>query len=150
MEPIHALVVDDEFNNRDFAERLLHKAGLQVSSAGSGLEAITLAKQMPALSLALIDFELPDMNGIDLVASLRRVMPHVTLVMATMHDDSERIDAAFDAGVKVFLVKPNGFIELYRALLQGESAILSDSKRYIIDQYGSRLYRGKVHLAVPA
>src|SRR5258708_7775957 len=138
----YALVVDDEYANRDFAEKLLQKAGLKVVSASTGAEGIALAQQLPALTIALIDHELPDMTGIELIRELHAKVPHLTLVMATMHDNRELIDSAFEAGITTFLVKPNGFIELYRALLAGNSEILSGQKRYVIDQYGPRLYRG--------
>jgi len=47
---------------------------------------------------------------------LRAEYPDSLLVMATMHDDRTLIDQAFVAGVDVFLVKPHGFMELYRRL----------------------------------
>src|SRR5579871_6050569 len=98
-----ALVVDDELNNRDFAEKLLQKAGLKVCSATTGQEAIDLIKATPQLTLAMIDHELPDMTGVQLIKTLRQVAPNLLLVMATMHDNSDLIDEAFEAGVSMFL-----------------------------------------------
>jgi CheY-like chemotaxis protein len=144
----YALVIDDEYNNRSFAEKLLQSAGLKVCSAGTGREGIALAKEHPTLTLALIDHELPDMTGIELIRTLRLAVPHLMLVMATMHDEQSLIDEAFNAGAICFLVKPNGFIELYHALKAGDSAILNGQKRYVIDQYGPHLYRGNPSMAL--
>jgi len=139
----YALVVDDEYNKRSFAEKLLQAAGLKVCTAATALEAIALAQEYPDLTLAVIDYELPGMTGIELIHVLRRVAPHVLPVMATVHDDQVYVDAAFEAGAICYLVKPNGFIELYHALKKdGQSTILSGEKRYVIDNYGPHVYRG--------
>lgn len=137
----YALVVDDEQNNRSFATKLLENAGLKVCSAGTGAQGIAMAKEYATLTLAIIDQELPDMTGIGLIRALRSVAPQLTLVMATMHDDKALIDKAFSAGATCFLIKPHGFIELYRAILHGSSDILSGQKRYVIDHYGPHAYR---------
>ncbi|MEP7285905.1 MAG: response regulator [Chloroflexota bacterium] len=138
----HALVIDDEFNNRDFAEKLLQKAGLQVCSAASGAEALALVATLPHNTLVLIDHELPDTTGVQLIKKIHEISPDMMLVMATMHDHTQLIDEAFEAGVHMFLIKPNGFIELYRALLSGDNTILSRENRYIVDNYGPRKYKG--------
>jgi two-component system cell cycle response regulator CtrA len=135
------IVVDDEPANRDFIVRLLQTAKLEVYGSGTGAEALEMAHKLPELKLALIDHELPDVHGIDLVRQVRALHPDAVLVMATMHDVRDIIDQAFEAGVDVFLVKPHGFMELYRRVLerQPEAANL---RRLIIDQYGPRPYKG--------
>jgi len=139
-----ALVVDDEFNNRDFAQKLLEKAGFCVYSASNGQEALEIVQRTPQLTIALLDHELPDTTGIALAQQLREILPSLFLVMATMHDHRELIDQAFEAGMNMFLIKPNGFIELYKTLLSGDVTILSKQYRFVIDQYGPRKYRGAV------
>jgi CheY-like chemotaxis protein len=141
VNPTHALVVDDEFNNRDFAEKLLQKAGLTVCSAATANEALTIIRETPNISMALIDYELPDMKGTELIKQLRTLMPDLLLVMATMHDDSQLIDRAFDAGANVFIIKPNGFIELYRSLSKTDSFKLDPTEPIVIDSYGPRKYK---------
>jgi len=145
----HALVVDDEPNNRDFAQKLLEKAGLQVTSVGTGQEALEAARTMPLLTLALIDHELPDTTGLRLITQLRTERPEMMLVMATMHDHRDLIDEAFMAGVDLFLVKPNGFIELYKTLLSGGNNKMSGHSHWVIDQYGPRPYKGAVQKNAP-
>ncbi len=137
----YAVVVDDEPANRDFLERLLQTASFKVTGAASGAEGLKAAKAVPSLALALVDQELPDSPGLEIISKLRADNPEAVLVMATMHDDRALIDQAFEAGVDVFLVKPHGFMELYRRLQEVDSnATLL--RRLIIDQYGPRPYKG--------
>jgi DNA-binding response OmpR family regulator len=137
----YAVVVDDEFANRDFLVRLLEQADFKVTGASSGASALLAAKAVPKLALALVDWELPDANGLEIIRKLREENPEATLIMATMHDDRSMMADAFRAGCDVFLVKPHGFMELFRRLKQADSdATLL--RRIIIDQYGPRPYRG--------
>jgi CheY-like chemotaxis protein len=137
----YALVVDDEPANRDFLERLLQTAGFKVTGAGTGADGLRAARSFPELAIALVDHELPDAKGLEIIKKLREENPESLLVMATMHDDRTLIDEAFDAGVDVFLVKPHGFMELYRRL-QEVDANTSLLRKLVIDQYGPRPYRG--------
>lgn len=136
-----AVVVDDEPANRDFLERLIRLAGFTVHGASTAAQALEAARAVPSLALALVDQELPDMPGVDLIRSLRAENPQALLVMATMHDARELIDRAFQAGVDVYLVKPHGFMELFRRLQTAESDT-TQLRQLIIDQYGLRPYRG--------
>jgi DNA-binding response OmpR family regulator len=152
----YALVIDDEPANRDFLERLLQTAAFKVTGAGCGAEGLKAAQAMPGLALALVDQQLPDAPGLEVIAKLRADHPEALLVMATMHDDRPLIDRAFAAGVDVFLVKPHGFMELYRRLKDADSNI-DKLRRLIIDQYGPRPYRdpalrktGEMKAAKPA
>src|SRR5260221_6927669 len=136
----YALVIDDEPANRDFLERLLQTASFKVSGAATGADGLKTARTLPALALALVDQELPDASGLEIIAKLREENPDSLLVMATMHDDRTLIDQAFAAGVDVFLVKPHGFMELYRRL-QEVDANTNLLRNVIIDQYGPRPYK---------
>lgn len=141
VEAGYAIVVDDEPANRDFAERLIQMAAFKVRGAASGADALKVARALPKLALALVDMELPDINGVDLIQVLRKENPTALLVMATMHDDRALMSKAFTAGCDVFLVKPHGYMELFRRL-QESGADTSKLRRLIIDQYGPRPYRG--------
>src|SRR5438105_4989044 len=145
----YALVLDDEPANRDFLERLLQTASFKVMGAGSGAEGLRLARTCPALALALVDQELPDSTGLEVIARLRADNPEALLVMATMHDDRPLIDQAFQSGVDVFLVKPFGFMELYKRLLTVDSNT-ELLRRLVIDQFGPRPYRGDRKATQPA
>ena len=135
-----ALVVDDEPANRDFLVRLLQQAKLDVKGASNGTEALKIAETVTDMTLIVIDNKLPDMDGVDLLAKMRARYPAARLIMATMLDERPLMIRAFENGCDVFLVKPHGFMELFRRLQDpsGEDRL----KRLIIDQYGPRPFRG--------
>jgi CheY-like chemotaxis protein len=136
-----ALVVDDAPANRDFAERLLGGAQFEVRGAATGALALEAIESVPALDLALVDWKLPDMTGLDLLGNVRARYPEACLVIATMYDDRARMDQAFEAGCNIFLVKPHGFMELFRRLTAGELQAMRSGPPTIIDQYGPRPYK---------
>jgi len=141
IEAGYAVVVDDEPANRDFLERLLQQAAFKVTGASTGAEALRAARAVPQLALAMVDMELPDSNGLDIIKILRSENAEALLVMATMHDDRPLMQKAFAVGCDVFLVKPHGFMELFRRL-KACDANPTLLRRLIIDQYGPRPYRG--------
>lgn len=140
-ELLTTLVLDDEFANRDFIVRLFQTARLDVYSAETAKQGIEIAGNFSSLYMALIDHQLPDAVGIDVIRQLRTLHRDAILVMATMHDNREVIEQAFAAGADIFLVKPHGFMELYRRVLDRQPDS-SNLRRLIIDQYGPRPYRG--------
>lgn len=136
----NTLVVEDTPANRDFLERLLISAGFDVVSVPTAKEALDAAAKMPQLRLALVDMELPDMDGVRLTAALRQTYPDVCIVVATMHDDRRMIEDVFAHGGNIFLVKPHGFMELYKRLTTMDLAQLREGEPTVIDQYGPRTY----------
>ncbi len=137
----YALVVDDEPANRDFLERLITQAAFKVTGAATAAEALRVARAFPQLALALIDMELPDSTGLELIKTLRAENSEALLIMATMHDDRRLIAQAFQEGVDVFLVKPHGFMELFTRLKAADANIAA-LRRVVIDKYGPRPFRG--------
>jgi CheY-like chemotaxis protein len=136
-----ALVIDDEPANRDFLVRLLEQAGLTVYGASSAGEALKITQQHDTLDLVAIDNKLPDMDGVELLVNLRQRYPKARMVMATMLDERALMEQAFENGCDVFLVKPHGFMELFRRLQMAQAG--NDTlQKMIIDQYGPRPYRG--------
>ncbi len=136
-----ALVVDDAPANRDFAERLLTGAQFEIRGAATGERALEAIETITTLDLALVDWKLPDMTGLDLLDRLRSRFPEACLVIATMYDDRARMEQAFEAGCNIFLVKPHGFMELFRRLTAGELQAMRSGPPTIIDQYGPRPYK---------
>lgn len=140
--PACALVIDDEPANRDFLVRLLEQARLKVQGTGTAAGALRIAKECPTLAVIVVDNRLPDMDGIDLLAALRKQHPEARLIMATMHDERSLMEKAFENGCDVFMVKPHGFMELFRRLQAKGDGDGNELTRLIIDQYGPRPYRG--------
>jgi len=136
-----ALIVEDTDANRLFFERLLTQADFEIRSARNGREALKLTKGLQALSLAVIDMQIPDINGLELTLRLRKIYPDACLVVATMHDEHSLMRSAFEKGCDIFLVKPHGFIELFKRLTTSGPAGLRHGPALVIDRHGLREFR---------
>ena len=136
-----ALIVDDVAANREFLERLLGGAKFKTLAARNGTTALQLVAQMDTLPLAMVDMKLPDMSGLELIGKLRQKFPEAYLVVASMYDERSRMEHAFAVGCNVYLVKPYGFMELFKRLMQDGPETLRNAIPLIIDQYGPRQFK---------
>ncbi len=98
------LVVDDEFLIRWSLRERLVQAGLLVTEAGSGAEA--LDRFCPAIEVILLDVRLPDADGLDLLRRFKRLRPSVAVVMITAHATDDMADEALETGAYAFIHKP--------------------------------------------
>lgn len=135
-----ALAVDDVPANREFVERLLLAAHFTVLGASSGKAALQAVADLDDLTLAMVDMKLPDMHGLDLTVELRRRFPQALIVIATMYDARSLMEQAFTNGCNVFLVKPHGFMELYKRLTTLDMSEMRSIRCLVIDQYGPRAF----------
>lgn len=143
-QKIYALVVDDEPANRDFLMRLLEQATFEVFGAFNAKQAMEFVeREGDKIKLAMIDHVLPDSKGTDLVQKIHEKLPNTTIVMATMHDERAMMREAFDSGCAAFLVKPHGFMELFKRVqgIQQDISRLEKLHGLIFDQYGPRPWR---------
>lgn len=136
-----ALVVDDTHANRDFLERLLTQAGFAVKGASTGKDALQIVDQSEQLLLAVVDLELPDVSGLEVTRSIRTTHPDAYIVVASMHDQRSLIKSAYDCGGNCYMVKPHGFMELFKRLTTSSIADLYNAEHMIIDQYGPRVFQ---------
>lgn len=137
-----ALIVEDTEANRTFFERLIQQAGFQVKGVSSGTAALAEAENASSLALAVIDMQMPDISGLELTMRLRRMHPQACLIVATMYDDISLVSSAFLKGCNIYLVKPHGFMELFKRLTTLGSAGIVAEGPVIIDQYGPRPFKG--------
>lgn len=137
----NALIVEDTPANREFLDRLFRLAGFETLSAWSGQKALNYLEEQTELALAVIDLQLPDMNGLDLMMKVREKFPNAYLVIATMHDERSIMERVFHNGGHCFLVKPHGFMELYRKITETSLSELRDGDKIVVDQYGLRKFR---------
>lgn len=110
---MQVLIVDDSATNLALLSRLAQAIGCSTLTYDSPTEALECA---PALGfdLAIIDFRMPDVDGIEVIKALR-LLPqhqHIPLVMVTTSDDASVRYAALDAGATDFLRKPIDAIEV--------------------------------------
>lgn len=104
-----ALVVDDSRAIRGILSKVLTRAGFTVMQAADGLQALTaLEGDAKDISLMCVDFNMPNMNGIELVRSMR-AMPsfaQTAAIMITTENHLSFMQEAFAAGVNEYVVKP--------------------------------------------
>jgi len=119
MNPVgRILVVDDELNVRYFVEKVLKRDGHQVVAASSGAEAL---RRIAAeeYDLALIDLRLKDMDGMDVLAALRRRRPRTPAIILTAHASLETAVEALRQGAHDYLFKPCTTVDLRESVRAG-------------------------------
>lgn len=99
------LVIDDDPMIRQFVELVLHQAGYRVSSAATGAMGVE-AMQASRWDLILLDIELPDMTGLNVLGVLRRQRVRPPVMMMTAKGDAVTVRVALEAGAAGYLVKP--------------------------------------------
>lgn len=105
---MRALVVDDSRAMRMILSRVLREHGFEVLEAGDGQQALDVLSGTEVPDVALIDWNMPVMNGLDLVLSLRREAAYssMRLVMVTTESESSQVVRAIEAGAEEYLFKP--------------------------------------------
>ncbi len=103
------MVIDDSKTMRMILSRTLTKLGYEVCSAGDGLQAMNyLGEHSPALSLIMVDWNMPEMNGLEFVKHVRAVPQYksVPLMMVTTESEVEQVMKALEAGADEYVMKP--------------------------------------------
>ncbi len=122
LQNCRALVVDDDFNTCDSVTCMLQEIGLRAEWTLSGKEAVLRTRQAAMrgdqYGVYIIDWLLPDMNGIEVARRVRKeIGEDAPIIVLTAYDWSEIEDEARDAGVTAFCSKPLFLSEL-RGTLQ--------------------------------
>ncbi|MCI9188016.1 MAG: response regulator [Lachnospiraceae bacterium] len=117
-----ALVVDDDFNTCDSVSYMLQQIGMRAEWTLSGKEAVLRTRQAlmrgDSYCVYIIDWLLPDMNGVEVTRRIRKEMgDEVPVIVLTAYDWSDIEDEAKEAGVTAFCSKPLFLSEL-RSCLQ--------------------------------
>ena len=118
---LKALVVDDDFNTCDSVTKLLTRVGMRAEWTLSGREAVLRARQSIELGdpcrAYIIDWRLPDMNGIEVTRQIRSLNDDTPIIILTAYDWSDIEAEAKAAGVTAFCSKPMFLSDLRDALL---------------------------------
>lgn len=88
--------------------RILHDLGYEVLQAGNGREALERLRESGAVDLALVDWNMPEMNGVDFLRAVRREHTYDTmrLMMVSTETEVEEITAALGMGADEYVMKP--------------------------------------------
>ncbi|WP_414542663.1 response regulator [Nostoc sp. CCY0012] len=101
------LVVDDEVAIRDITKTSLESHNYQAITASDGIEAIALyADHRDEISLVLTDMAMPAMDGMTTIRTLQKINPKVKIIAISGLATTEKVNAAYEIGIKAFLAKP--------------------------------------------
>ncbi len=94
-------------------KRALARTGWATEDAGTGRDALELFRADPSsYACVLLDVGLPDLDGEEVLASLRETDPEALVILCTGSDDSDEVKRLFDFGAAAFLQKPYSLDEL--------------------------------------
>ena len=118
------LVVEDNPTNREILCQQTQAAGMQVDAVEDGRHGLQAAVAAAAAGrpyqVAILDMKMPEMNGLDLAAAIRREprLARLPLIMLTSLHSAAESAAARDLGIRFYLSKPVRRIELYRRIAE--------------------------------
>ncbi len=140
------ILVEDHTIVREGLRPLLEARGAEiVGEAGDGLEAVKLAKERKP-DLVIMDLMLPRLSGIEAARRIRKILPHVKIIMLTIHDEPPFVFKSLEAGANGFLVKESPLEELVaaiKAVMNGETYLSSNFPRTLLGSYAKYRKRGK-------
>ncbi len=100
------MLVDDSRTIRNIQKKVLAKLGYtDIVEAKDGVEALEMYKESPP-DLMLIDWNMPNMDGITLIRTIRKTDKKIPMIMCTTEAEKTRVVEALKAGVNNYMVKP--------------------------------------------
>ena len=138
LEGLKALVVDDDFNTCDSVTKMLVKVGMRAEWTLSGKEAVLRARQSIEMSdvyhAYIIDWRLPDMNGIEVTRQIRSLNDDTPIIILTAYDWSDIEVEAKAAGVTAFCSKPMFLSDLRETLMSALGQKLTDAPQELLPE----------------
>ena len=151
LEDLKALVVDDDFNTCDSVTKMLVKVGMRSEWTLSGKEAVLRARQSMELGDAfhayIIDWRLPDMNGIEVTRQIRSMGDDTPIIILTAYDWSDIEVEARAAGVNAFCAKPLFMSDIRETLMAAIGQKQTGAEDRILPEAGPD-FRGRCILLV--
>ena len=151
LEGLKALVVDDDFNTCDSVTRMLVKVGMRADWTLSGKEAVLRARQSIEMGdtykAYIIDWRLPDMNGIEVTRRIRSLNDDTPIIILTAYDWSDIEVEAKAAGVTAFCSKPMFMSDLRETLMSALGQKQTDAAQGLLPEKNAD-FKGKQILLV--
>ncbi len=103
-----ALVVDDSAGMRAFLKMVLKSAGMEIAEAKNGVEAVAFLRSGLRADLALLDWNMPQMDGYELLLWIRSqaAFDSMRIVMVTTETEVGQITKALEHGADEYVMKP--------------------------------------------
>lgn len=126
LTPYRILITEDHHFMRKTLRGWLSKelSPVEILEASNAEDALALCKSQP-LDLVLMDFHLPDMNGIEVTEQIKMACPALPVVILTVQESGQYKDKAVKAGVNAYVIKHQMYTDLIPAikkLLRQENA----------------------------
>ncbi|WP_405970026.1 response regulator transcription factor [Streptomyces sp. NBC_00988] len=135
---IRVLVVDDEALVRTGFTHILNASdGIEAVAAVPGGQAVLAVRELGP-DVVLLDIRMPDVDGLTVLAALRRLPDPPVVAMLTTFDTDEYVEAALRSGAAGFLLKdtdPEQLPYLIRALAEGRTVLSSQVVRTVVDGF---------------
>lgn len=105
---MRALVIDDSRAMRSILRGILTSLEFEVAEAADGRQALGILGRDPSFDLVLVDWNLPEMSGLEIVIEVRkdRRLAETPLLMVTTETEFARVTQALQAGANEYIMKP--------------------------------------------
>ena len=125
--PVAVMIVDDhEVVRRGIAEVVERADGMRVVAEASSIAQALQRARIVRPDIVLVDLQLPDGSGVDLIRALQRTLPQTRSIVVTSFDDEDAMDAALSAGASAFLLKSvrgDGISDAIHAVAEGRTLL---------------------------
>jgi DNA-binding NarL/FixJ family response regulator len=101
---VRCLIIDDDESPRTLMERLLQRAGYLATTCASAMEGLAAAAQAH-YDVAIVDMEMPGMDGAGVITELRRMAPGLRILVVSGYGDRRHVMAAIEAGADGYILK---------------------------------------------
>ena len=99
------LIVDDDAASLEVLGEVLNRANYRTFSASTGYDAVKIIQEKP-LDLAILDYDLPDTTGLDLLRHIKRSRPGIFVIIMSANTSTNIKFDVFEAGAFTFIPKP--------------------------------------------
>lgn len=138
------LIVDDSNANLNYLKDLLQRNSYKVASANNGTTAIHKCKSQ-AFDLILLDFVMPDMNGIEVCLKIKNlgIQKETPIIFLTANQDEKILKQAFDAGAVDYIRKPFSNVELLARVQNHLNLVQNKKELAIAKEYAESATKAK-------
>lgn len=119
------LIADDDFTSRKMLEALLSRMGFQVIETKNGLEALAAFETGDSPDLAILDWMMPKMSGLEVIGKIRSLgkEPEPYIILLTSKHEKDDVVKGLDSGADDFLSKPFDLEELKARINAGRRIV---------------------------
>jgi two-component system chemotaxis response regulator CheY len=105
---MRALVVDDSRAMRTILKKIMQEIGYEVAEAGHGIEGLERLKEVNDINVALVDWNMPEMDGLEFVKAVRadHTYADIRICMVSAENDMTKIARALMVGADEYAMKP--------------------------------------------